>query len=80
MSSTELRGYNQLTWDGLTIIALGWAHEGGELRIGTIIESITPYSENGEMACVIWFEVQWVSGTIRRFNGSLVEMVEIKYN
>lgn len=76
----ELRGYNAVTWGpDVKIIAIGWPNNNDMLRVGKGIINITAYSEQGEMANVIWFEAEWPNGTIRRYNGSMVKVVEIEY-
>ncbi len=40
-------------------------------------DTITPYSEPGDMSMIIWFEVKWKDGSFERFNG--LHLASIQY-
>ena len=70
-------------WNGIAIQKLTWDSEGDEQSANTKYDStlsIKQYSETGEMAPVLWFEIKYqniADGKIhyKRVNGSCVHEV-----
>ena len=65
-----------------TVIAIS-VYMGPEHRVGThdlysndVVDSITPYGEDGGMGWTLWFKVVYTSGAERRVNGSYVLRVD----
>lgn len=62
-------------WRGRTISLLQFPDDGFIETKSPLIDEIIAYSEPGQMAPVIWFEVRYVDGSVVRHNGTYVASV-----
>ena len=81
MSSSRLNEYDVGQWGiGVKVISISWTKPADRISIrNSNIKSITAYKEAGQMSFVLWFEVEWEGGLIKRYNGNMLSNVEIEY-